>query len=816
MKRLRFAPLLLALPLLAGAAPSRPKQGEPPVQRHPTAWIWQETGWPQPPRNLTDALRAGGFEVSAKTGAELAAKNALRSGSLDLLVLPHGRLYPVELASLLTGFCKRGGAVLTTGGRASLSQPVYATPAGARELTSAGEEIATLLPGPDWNKKMLGEGDQVSLETREGVLRADLNVLSFAYAGTVMAPLTAPDAVFVCEVRGDAETPRVCLEFQEQDGSRWKRMVPLTPEWTIHRFHLAEFAVYNSKVRGGEGDHLHPERINRFWMGVTKVMVGQGARRVELRGLRFLKAQVPSAQVVKAPRFVPEEASSARWFGAGLSCEPWLVTPPNSEKEREANLASGALTLHRLGPYAGSCWASFDFAGAQNELPAAVFKDVADAARALAAGVWQQAPQPVFRVDKGEVVMDVRLPLANPSPTAARLTVTLKTGKGQTHIREIALPARRTAFVNEVLAEGLSAPRLEQETLELVVDVGESTGPVLGPRRFQLDARGQLRATCDFMVEQARDDAKLHGYSFIDNRGMRALLGAYEILEDKRYLHTALRWGETMVAEQREDGGYRMGYGMTKKGEECYVADGGEIVVGVLRLACYAKGEQRERFLASADRYMAYRESFRVSTGGIGVGWCLNDYSKRPVGRLDTPTRIFAPEINNYTIGCSLAGAYGHAALRGDPALVRRAENDADWLMPRVKRINGAFAESFYFAHAFAGSAERRQLYAGYIDQTFLRPTLESPAAWWLSGGGRSALNLDGLAYCLHRLGAGPETRAEIYRALCAMYSPQSPQSIPAVIVAGNFNHDRWIYICFGTLGLVDVLEPMVSMDNWK
>jgi hypothetical protein len=32
-----------------------------------------------------------------------------------------------------------------------------------------------------------------------------------------------------------------------------------------------------------------------------------------------------------------------------------------------------------------------------------------------------------------------------------------------------------------------------------------------------------------------------------------------------------------MLREQREDGGYRMGYGITAKGEECYVADGGEI-----------------------------------------------------------------------------------------------------------------------------------------------------------------------------------------------------------------------------------------------
>ena len=26
--------------------------------------------------------------------------------------------------------------------------------------------------------------------------------------------------------------------------------------------------------------------------------------------------------------------------------------------------------------------------------------------------------------------------------------------------------------------------------------------------------------------------------------------------------------------------------------------------------------------------------------------------------------------------------------------------------------------------------------------------------------------------------------------------------------------HDAWIYICYGSLGLADVVKPMVSMEN--
>lgn len=852
--------------------------GDPVVQRPPLAWLWQEDGLPAIPTNLAEAVGAGGFTMVTKTAAELAAPGALRGESADLLVLPYGERYPVELARLVPPFCAAGGALLTYGGR-PFRQPLYRTATGSHELAAGDEEVAVLPPDSAWTETLGGADDTVSVATIRDGWRLSFDLHAYAYAGAAVTPLAVPDVVLELAARGDEGTPRVCLELHEQDGSRWKRMLPLTTDWTTHRFHLAEFAAYASEGRGGEGDYLHPERLARLMVGLTKAMAESGERRVELRGLRFLRAEVPSATVAGTPRFVAEELTATRWFGTGHTREPWVVAVPACVADgeltrsrlrrlsdqrvakgdwrvwqvdawmppvksdgkrrplervladREAtlrvpllaagNLLGGevpcaALILHRDGPFAGSRWGTFAMANGQRELPEPVVQTVTDAAQALASGAWILGPQPTFRVADGKVVMDVTMSAANPSPTAARLTVALRVGDGPRMVRQISLPARQAAATAELLAEGLPAPNLEEDRLALTVEIVESTGPVFGPREFTLDLEEQLRAVCDFMVAQAADDGKLHGYSFVDNRGMRALLGGYEILGDRDYLRTALRWGELMVEEQREDGGYRMGYGITRKGEECYVADGGEIVVGILRLASYVTGRQRERFLASADRYMAYREEFRVPTGGIGVGWCLQDYGKRPIVPLDVPTRIYSPENNTYTIGCSLAGAYGYAALQGKPELERQAEADADWLMPRVTRLNGAFIESYFFAHAFATTLERKQIYADYIQRAFTQPMVESTTDWWLGGGGRSALNLDGLAYCLHRLGAGPEVRAEMYRALCAMYSPQSPRSIPSVIGQGAFDHDRWIYINFGTLGLVDVLKPMVSLDGWR
>ncbi len=850
--------------------------GDPVIQRAPLAWLWQEKGLPDVPANLGAAIQSGGFQADPKTAAELVASGALRAENTDLLVLPYGESYPVELASLLPDFCLGGGAVLTLGG-APFRQPLYQTAQGLRALAAGDEVLAALPADVAWEPTNCGPEDAVTAEASRQGWQLSFELQSYAYGKTAIAPLSAKDAVLELTLRGDEATPRVCLEFHEQDGSRWKRILPLTTTWSTHRFHLAECAAYASKERGGSDDWLHPERLAQVLVGTTKAMVGPGEHRVELRNVRFLRAEVPSVAVSRAPRFVPEELTAARWFGAEHTREPWAIPPPvrivgeeltRSRLRRVADgtLAKGdwrvwqvadvtpaasgkrrplarvlaernaafnvplltagnrigneipcaALTVHREGPLAGSRWATFAFANGPGELPEPIAQTVAEAARALAGGIWLQGPQPVFRIQDGQVVMDVVLPVANPSPSPARLSVALRQGERSLGQHPVTLPARHAASVTAVLAQGLPVPNLEEEGLDLTVEVVEATGPVSGPRTFTLDLVGQLRAICDFMVEQAKDDGKLHGFSFIDNRGMRTLLGGYEILGDREYLRTALRWGELMMAEQREDGGYRMGYGITRKGEECYVADGGEIVVGILRLVSYTHGGERARLLESAARYMAYREEFRVPTGGIGVGWCLQDYGKRPIVPLAAPTRIYSPENNTYTIGCSLAGAYGYAALRGKPELERQAEADADWLMARANRLHGAFIESYIFAHAFATTPERRQLYADYIQRAFLVPMASSSASWWLDGGGRSALNLDGLAYGVHRLGAGPEVRAEMYRALCAMYSPQSPQSVPNVIGQGDFDHDRWIYICYGTLGLVDVLKPMASIDGWR
>ena len=782
-----------------------------------TACIWRDNQQSATAfHELERILTAEQFNIVYKRGCEITV-DAFKRNRPDLLVLPYGDQYPVELTETLQGFCKSGGAIMVMGEHTYLQQPVFTTPDGVWKLHSATQKLLTITPDSKWTYSICGPNDAVSQATwNKDTLEIKLILNGFAYAGSSLKALSNPDLVFEFQIRGEKNDEFVSLDLQEADGSRWKRIIPLANEWRTHRVHLAEFVPYYSKSRGKAGDHLNPRNIKNVFIGATAPMMHKGECHIQLRNMSFLQAEIKTATVVGSKRFTQPKLKVANWFGDNYTFEPALITLPEFENDRSSYpLQRGAIQRHSRGVLKGSQIATVVMQNSDDAQQNAAA--LTETVRALTKSLWVQPPQPVFRVEDGTLLMDVQISISNPSLNTAEPTYILTRNDKTLASGKLKLEPRQNKHTVKTIVPSIPAPHLEREKLELNLQLQTNGAPVFGGTHFFLDAREELRRVCDFMLQQAQAEAKLHGNTFIDNRGMRTLIGGYEIFSEVEYLKMALRWGNRVVDEQREDGGYRMGYGITKHGESCFVADGGEILVGILRLAAYAEGEQRQRFLKSADAYMRYRDEFRVQTGGIGVGWCLHDFGKRPIEPLDKPTRIFAPEKNTYTIGCTLAGAYGHAALRQKPELFKAAQKDADWLMPRVKSLNGASAESFIFAHHFAVSSQRRKLYADFLREKFLAPLLkQNQRAWWLFSGGRCAFNLNGLAYYLHNLEGGAEVQAEIYRALCAMYSPVLPDSIPDMIQRKTMDHDRWIYICYGTLGLVDVIRPMTTLEKWQ
>ena len=787
------------------------------------------------PSGLLDWVHRFKYADEAVSTADLLDSEILDPKRVHLLIIPYGPAYPVAGRKVLDDYLRGGGSYLAIGGP-SFTRPLVEVDGKFVPWDEFGETVARLQPtgetthGPDDAMALTGDGPwQLAVDDLQG----------WAYANVSLAGLTDADAGLTFEAKGDATTPLLALEIVEDDGSRWKQVIELTDDWQSFALHLSGFASYASPERNGPDDGLRPSHATRLSLGFTRGMVGNGPHQVSLRNPAVRRAAVPAGRLKAAD--LPDAVNSlarhyfstdadgfarAVWptcFGTVAKADGgWQVTGPTPQAGhaglfpyhgdpdwrllRPNDDPAVGIVTHHAGPYLGSDWAAIGrerWTAADRAIAPDMLRELS---LAPSASPLRMAP-----ADDGDEMVATVTVTHRGWPGTLKDTVRLKDVAGH----EVASQPVELAYREpQTLTFALPATPL-QTPVDLQVASDEL--PMLDAPRASLDVTASLRALADWFVATGADDAKFSGISFIDNRGARTLLGAWRIFGEQQYLDAAIAWGRAMVAEQRPDGGYRMGYGIGRKGEACYVADGGEIAVGIACLAVATDGELSDTFRKSLDSYMGYRESFRVPSGGIGVGWCLHDYGQRPVVPLDEPTRIFAPERNTYTISCTLAAAYAHAHLHGDdPALVARCEADADWFIARSKSLYGAGCESFLFAHALSQTAERRQLYRQFLHEQALVPMSEGGKEWWLLAGGRAAFNVEGLDYWLDRIGPDPMAKRLRRRAAWAIYGDQSPTWIHRLIGRTDLTTEQWIYLCYSGVGLADLVKPSVTMVGFE
>lgn len=833
-----------------------------------TVGLWRDPDLqplsPTPAEALPALLSGPDRQVVPLRTADLLDPTRLDPTRLDCLVVPSGA-YPAAGGPALRQFRERGGALLLLAGN-PFDRLLFPTPTGWAALDDFPEELRPLAGSRRWDTSSTDAPDLLKV-TGDGTKAAPYvfatpNLTAYQYAACDVGELPATAAGLVFEVRGGMATTQLCLEGNEQDGSRWKQIVPVTPHWREVRLHLASFCAYATPGRGAAGDYLHPERLRKLSFGLFRYLVPEGAHRFEIRNLRFMAATVPPATAAGVA--LPGRPTVERFLGTAVAPGPaadwprlfsgtlpgefpdlrpaagslltdglrplrgpvssWTLEPPPTYADtrlfppaaRAARfvplLTSGGpdpqLAAALSVPARGGPVFALGLTGADLSTPdyAALSTMLARVLDLLAAGAVLHEAGPQFRITDGLVEAVWAQPL---SRRGAAADATVLGGRLETPNR----PAREGQVPLGATAPEWLRRRLDQfDWRQFTTTVELRTGDTVRDRvGWQVDARATLRDLCDFLGQAGAEDGKFSGVYFIDSRGARTLLAGYELFRRKAYLDTARRWARTMAAEQRPDGGYRMGYGITRKGEECYVADGGEIALGVARVAAYAPPAERKEFIASLRRYMAYRDSFRCPEGGIGVGWCLSDYGKRPVTPLAEVTRILAPEQNTYTIGCTLAAAWAYARLTGDEDAARTAVADGAWLTPRAPSLSGAAAESYVYAHALAADREpsAAQLRAAFVEKIAARDT-----EWWVASGGRAALDLHTLGYCYEALGRDPRLLRQMARAVSAMTARQSPTSFYRLLGRDDLRHDEWLYLCFGGLGLAEVLQPGVTLPR--
>lgn len=517
--------------------------------------------------------------------------------------------------------------------------------------------------------------------------------------------------------------------------------------------------------------------------------------------------EVPQKQKTSRSLFLPTRKTAR--------VKPLLLTPDGRP--------AASLAYHTDGPYTGGVWALFgvtdrDLFPADNESMGMALVTLVDR---MLDGASIVELEPRFVADADGVRMEVVAKVANHGLNSHKLELRTSVCSGN---EDAQLPQQENSLElaagtsKEVVVLRADADSFDWKDYTVTCSL-DADAKTVDTMETSVDVRATFVAICDRFLQhqQARGDGKIHGYGFVDNRGIRALLAAYELFDRPEYLEGAIRWGEATLADQREDGGYLMGYGYYPAGNECFVADGGEIACGIGRLIAYVPEKDRQRYVDSLKAYMAYRESFRCEGGGIGVGWCKSDYSSRPIKRLDKITKIFAPEANIYTIGCTLTAAIMHARLTGDPEDNAAAVRDAYWWMDRcTSTAGGAFVESAVWAHTYLKGDDIHQATERFLREKFVPHVTKPESRWWTTGAGRTVQGLDGLAYYYDRIEKDPQVLATLMRATYHVCSPQALSGIPRILAKDEPTRDDWLYLNFAAVSLPDLLESeIIRKDVW-
>ncbi len=839
-------------------------------------------------RLLTDA----GMAVNLVDAVRLAEPGLLNARWVDLVVLPNAPAFPADARDAFVRYALNGGSFMAFGGLAFdtlwrrgeagwvNTDHTNTDDASAQMLADFEADAAPQmgLSHCDSDMRMIVSRVAPGADGSQGAAKLVYpEGAGWAYAAVEGAHAQSPEHSALCFwARGDENTTSLAVEINEDDKSRWKRVVEIGQDWQWYVIPAHDFLSYATKGRGGPGDYLNPQKTTQIWFGLTGTLAGPGPHTLFIDGVQWRRPAEGAGAPVAPMRPGTATDDTIKSFGSDIAESaptqdriPVFTPPTRFAGIHQLRIAwpttgDGIITTGAIGGYlanattrAGSGAKGLRIGGPRAGRLVTLLEAIDDDGRAVgpAASIFL----PASRRTRGAAwvlfgVEDMNLIAADSSAMRAVVTSAARVAAGQP---AIASAEMRFVPVNEKPTSSIVVSIQGTESTVLSVRVrGEAGGtplnhapvnamaggtieiplPELDPtansysitaelldgaelldsETISVDAERCFFALVDWLVEHQNPDGTYSGTSFEDNRAARGILGAFELTGDDKYRASAIRWGEEMIRLQREDGGYRMGYGIGSKGEACYVADGGEIAIAMARLISYTQGEQKQRFIDSVRAYMGYREDFREPNGAIGVGWCLHDYGQRPTAPLDTPTRIYAGEKNTYTIGCTLAAAAAFSRVINEPEFTAMVLRDTDWLLEHYTSYSGASAESAVWAHHFVADEALKarieaDLRSGFIER------IASPAnEGWLGGDGRSVLDLDIITYWLDQIGPDAGLEAAKGRWLYALCDADSTSAIRHLLRPDEgINSSEYRFLDFAAVAMADAVKPMVSMKEF-
>lgn len=152
-----------------------------------------------------------------------------------------------------------------------------------------------------------------------------------------------------------------------------------------------------------------------------------------------------------------------------------------------------------------------------------------------------------------------------------------------------------------------------------------------------VETRELLHNLCDYIVKEKPQFPTIYVAGYY----MRTLVAGYVIFGDRRYLDTAVAYGDSLLAKQMPNGFWSTGYGPV------YMADTGSALGLLVVLYKHVDPVRQHKYLAAVQHYVDSIQADHMihDNGAFGTGWRgVKD------GNLDRPI------YDQYTLSSALTG----------------------------------------------------------------------------------------------------------------------------------------------------------------
>jgi hypothetical protein len=152
-----------------------------------------------------------------------------------------------------------------------------------------------------------------------------------------------------------------------------------------------------------------------------------------------------------------------------------------------------------------------------------------------------------------------------------------------------------------------------------------------------ISTRHTLRDICNYIVREKATYPTI----YVGGYYMRTLVAGYAIFGDRRYLNTAIAYGDYLLAHQMPNGFWRTGYGPV------YMADTGSALTLLIVLYPHVNPARQQEYRRAVQHYVDSIEADRMilPSGAFGTGWRSTDGN-----------RLVSPIYDQYTLSSALTG----------------------------------------------------------------------------------------------------------------------------------------------------------------